>query len=195
MVKLVEFCNDFFKKYPDDPRYKILILQLYVEHYVNELLCHFSQEVLHKTIRTYLVFPKKLDFLVKQAIITEEHKSILICLNSIRDEFVHELEIKPSRINELLNSHSLEIHLKYNITTSNKHFNEEFNFKDIYKKYNTPKATQLDISVVCLLGYLDFQLNKLKGTEISEIIYPELKIDDVTKKLMVVFHFFEHQKV
>lgn len=189
LIDLRKLVQDIFYSEVKDTRFKILILQLYCEHYVNEIIGTYCKPEIKKVVRRHLTFPKKLDILVKEKVIRKEHERVFACLNSLRDDLVHELVINVEQFNQILDSHNLGINISYHIKTDNMEFKEDYDFSKIYKIYKTTKISQLEISVLCLIGYLHFQLNKIRGTELNQFIIPKKVIEN--NQLKIVFELME----
>jgi len=152
-------------------RFAILGLQLYAEHYVNEIVMEQVKDFAKSEIRKYLTFPQKLRILKKMKIIDEGQKRILEMLNSIRDTFVHELIISTDEINKRLKFAQLGFNYSWRIQSQNK-ANEIhlINLEKEYKEKSVNKYNQLIISSVILIGILYYNLMILRGRPSDQFI-------------------------
>ncbi|MDP2947156.1 MAG: hypothetical protein Q8N88_03495 [Nanoarchaeota archaeon] len=152
-------------------RLAILGLQLYAEHYVNEIVMEQVKDCAKSEVRKYLTFPQKLRVLKKMKIIDEDKKRILEMLNSIRDTFVHELVISTDEINKKLRFAQLGFNYTWRIKVKNKV--NEIRVIDLVKEYKEKipnKYNQLVISGVILIGILYHNLMVMRGKVSNEFI-------------------------
>jgi hypothetical protein len=151
-------------------RFSILGLQLYSEHYVNELVLKEINESAKKEVRTYLSFPQKLRILKKMKILNNETEKILQTLNSIRDTLAHELILSSKEINHKLKSVDLGFKHSWKTKENNKEIVKEINLKEIYKTKIKGKFQQLIISSIIIIAGLHHELLKQNKKQIKEFI-------------------------
>lgn len=152
-------------------RFAILGLQLYAEHYANEIVMEQVKDCAKSEMRKYLTFPQKLRILKRMKVIDEGKKRILEMLNSIRDTFVHELVISSDEINERLKFAQLGFNYSWGIGTKDK--TSEVHLIDLEKEYrekSISKYNQLIISSVILIGILYWNLMLLRGKNSDQFI-------------------------
>lgn len=158
-----------------------LTLQLYAEHYVNEIVLEQVKEPAKKEVRDSLSFPKKLTILEKMNVLNRETKEVLLTLNTIRELLLHNLMFTPAEFNSRLESAKLGF--KYNWRLDGKaepKTNREIDLVKIYEenKAHVTKYDQLNISAAVVIGLLYYNLMKLRGKEPNEIIDVEPIIKD-----------------
>jgi hypothetical protein len=172
---LKDLINDFIAiKKLNIPRLNILNLQLYAEHYVNEIILTQINEIAREEVKKYISFPQKLRILKKMKILDEKQLKILEILNKIRDEMVHEL---------VLENASIEAKLKYTkfdfiygwgyINKDKKRINKIFDLNKIYKKVDN-NFDKLFISSVLIIGilYNNYKiLNQENVKQFIDIVY------------------------
>jgi len=150
-------------------RFSILGVQLYAEHYVNQLILTQIKELAWKEVKTYLSFPQKLKILEKMNCVNQDTKRILEMLNNIRDLFVHELTISSKEIEEHLKNSKLGFKYSW-VAQDNAGKKEHFiNLEEEYKKIPS-KINQLIVSSSVIIGILYYNLNKLTNKNTEEFI-------------------------
>jgi hypothetical protein len=148
-------------------RFAILGLQLYAEHYVNEIVMEQMKECVREEVRKHLSFPQKLRILKKMKVIDETKKRILEMLNSIRDTLVHELTFSSEDINDKLKFAKLGFNYSWTIRSGNEVRDfQVINLDKEYKDKIQNKYYQLIISSVLIIGILYHNLKVIRG-EIS----------------------------
>ncbi len=152
------------------PRMSILNLQLYAEHYVNEIVGFEVGNNAKNEIRTYLSFPQKLRILKKMKILDEKQIKILELLNKIRDEMVHELILNSESISKKLKYAKFDFVYGWTILNKNKQkVGKIIDLKKIYKKIDD-KFKQLFTSIILIIGILHNKLKLLEKEGVSEFI-------------------------
>ena len=152
-------------------RFAVLGLQLYAEHYVNEIVMEQVKDSVKSEIRKYLTFPQKLRILKKMKIINEGKLKILEMLNSIRDTLVHELIISQDEINKKLKF--AELGFNYSWSIKLKEEVKEFHVVNLEKEYKEKipnKYNQLVISSVIIIGILYHNLMALREKTSNQFI-------------------------
>lgn len=156
------------------PRMSILNLQLYVEHYVNEIVSTLVDESVKKEIRTSLSFPQKLRILKNKKIIDNVQLKILETLNKIRDIMVHELIIDPEEIMKRVKYSKFYFIYGYSfIDKEGKKNTKIIDLKKMFKKM-TNKFFQLNISSMLIIGILYNNLKIIKKQKPNQIINLEI---------------------
>jgi uncharacterized protein YutE (UPF0331/DUF86 family) len=167
-----------------DARYKVLMYQLYIEHYVNELVCLDANEILHETLHTQLSFPQKIKILESKKIINSEQANVLKVINSVRNKMVHCLTISPRDIEKMLESTKLSFKITYE-------FNDIVIPIDLEKEYANGfnKFSQFETSATLLVGFLYSKFMLENGKDVEQFFKPEFimkknKIWEVTISVM-----------
>lgn len=152
------------------PRLTVLNLQLYAEHYVNELI---STEVSLNAIdevKLYLSFPQKLRIIKKMKIIDDTQLKILELLNKIRDSLVHELVLDEGKLKKRIKSSKLDFVYGWSyLNKEQKRIGRIIDLKKIYKKIDD-SISQLFVSVILIIGILYNKLKEIKKQEINQFI-------------------------
>ncbi len=152
------------------PRLTVLNLQLYAEHYVNELI---STEVSLNAIdevKLYLSFPQKLRIIKKMKIIDDTQLKILELLNKIRDSLVHELILDEGKLKKRIKSSKLDFVYGWSyLNKEQKRVGKIIDLKKIYKKIDD-SISQLFVSVILIIGILYNKLKEIKKQEINQFI-------------------------
>ena len=171
------------------PRMSILNLQLYVEHYVNEIVSTLVDDSAKKEIKTSLSFPQKIRILRNKNIIDNVQLKILEALNKIRDLMVHELIIKPDEIMKKVKYSKFYFTYGFSyIDKDGKKNTKIIDLKKMFKKI-TNKFSQLNISSILIIGILYNNLKILKKQKPNQII----NLDMISKngKEYVQFNILE----
>lgn len=152
------------------PRLTILNLQLYVEHYVNELISTEVSLNAIDEIKLYLSFPQKLRIIKKMKVIDDTQLKILELLNKIRDNLVHELVLDEEKIKKKIKSSKLDFVYGWSyINKEQKRIGKIIDLKKIYKKVDD-NISQLFISVILIIGIIYNKLREIKKQEINQFI-------------------------
>ncbi|MDD2445132.1 MAG: hypothetical protein PHX15_01920 [Candidatus Nanoarchaeia archaeon] len=152
------------------PRLTILNLQLYVEHYVNELISTEVSLNAIDEIKLYLSFPQKLRIIKKMKVIDDTQLKILELLNKIRDNLVHELVLDEEKIKKRIKSSKLDFVYGWSyINKEQKRIGKIIDLKKIYKKIDD-NISQLFISVILIIGIIYNKLREIKKQEINQFI-------------------------
>jgi hypothetical protein len=152
------------------PRLTILNLQLYVEHYVNELISTEVSLNAIEEIKLYLSFPQKLRIIKKMKVIDDTQLKILELLNKIRDNLVHELVLDEEKIKKRIKSSKLDFVYGWSyINKEQKRIGKIIDLKKIYKKIDD-NISQLFISVILIIGIIYNKLREIKKQEINQFI-------------------------
>lgn len=152
------------------PRLTILNLQLYVEHYVNELISTEVSLNAIDEIKLYLSFPQKLRIIKKMKVIDDTQLKILELLNKIRDNLVHELVLDEEKIKKKIKSSKLDFVYGWSyINKEQKRIGKIIDLKKIYKKIDD-NISQLFISVILIIGIIYNKLREIKKQEINQFI-------------------------
>ena len=156
-----------------DTKEMILYLHLWIEHYVNEMVCYYGKDEIHETLQENLTFDTKIRFLKKvSAIPQEDICRALTSINQIRNFLSHKLLINPEMIWSKLNSLTFSFKLPYQIN------NEDFiDLGKEYKKQNFNKLDKFRISAQLLVGILYTKLKIIKGEEFDQLFYPKFEKD------------------
>ncbi len=152
------------------PRLTILNLQLYAEHYVNEIIDFEVGDNAREEIRTHLSFPQKLRILKKMKILEEKQIKILELLNRIRDEMVHELVVNPDKITAKLKYTKFDF--IYGWSAINKNggkIGKIIDLKKAYKKVND-NFLKFFTSNILIIGILHNRLKIMKKLPVNEFI-------------------------
>ncbi|MFA4960050.1 MAG: hypothetical protein WC548_00095 [Candidatus Pacearchaeota archaeon] len=173
-------------------RFAILGLQLYAEHYVNEIVMEQINEHAKSEVRKHLTFPQKLRILKKMKIIDENKKKVLEILNSVRDTYVHELVVSSNEINQKLKHAQLGFNYSWSIKLNNEI--KKLSLIDLEKEYKEKilnKYNQLIISSVIIIGILYHNLRLLRGKTSEQFIDVKfVKKDDKWTVNLIVREFF-----
>lgn len=152
------------------PRLTILNLQLYVEHYVNELISTEVSLNAIDEIKLYLSFPQKLRIIKKMKVIDDTQLKILELLNKIRDNLVHELVLDEEKIKKRIKSSKLDFVYGWSyINKEQKRIGKIIDLKKIYKRIDD-NISQLFISVILIIGIIYNKLKEIRKQEINQFI-------------------------
>lgn len=158
-----------------DHRYRILILQLYSEHYVNEILMHMVDErFIGKEVKEQISFPKKIGILERAKIIKHDVARVLSTLNDLRRTVVHNLVVDDEIIKTKLKSRELGFNYEVNFNKDGKELTG-VNLKEMYTKANATKHAQFDVSAMLVIGVLYQRLRTIRKQEVEHILFPELE--------------------
>lgn len=158
-----------------DHRYKILILQLYSEHYVNEILMNLvNEKVIGKEVKEQIPFTKKITILERAKIIEHDIARVLDVLNNLRRTVVHNLVIDEKIINAQLKSRDLGFNYKVNFNRDGKDVSE-VDLGEMYKKMGATEYAQFDVSTMLVIGILYLRLKSIRKEEAKFILFPELE--------------------
>jgi methyl coenzyme M reductase alpha subunit len=149
----------------------VLGLQLYAEHYVNEIVMEQMKDCAREEVRKHLSFPQKLRIVKNLGIIDETMKRVLETLNSIRDGLVHELMFSSEEINEKLKFAKLGFDYSWSIKVRDKI--KDFHLLNLEKEYREKipnKYNQLVISSVVIIGILYHNLRVIRGENSDQFI-------------------------
>lgn len=151
----------------------ILQLQLYVEHYVNEIVSQLIDDPAKEIVKTNLEFPKKLKILKRMKILRRRTEYILIKLSTIRNLLVHNLTIQRKMIDEVLQDS--ELAFMYSWEIKDKHDAVKRYTVDLKKVYEhfPDKFGRLQISTAMIIGILYNALNVLKGKKTTQFLVVE----------------------
>jgi hypothetical protein len=156
------------------PRMSILNLQLYVEHYVNEIVATLVDESAKSEIRKSLSFPQKLRILRNKNIIDNVQLKILETLNKIRDMMVHELVINPDEIMKKMKYSKFYFTYGFSFVGKDGKKNTKIiDLKKMFKKIPN-KFSQLNISTILIIGILYNNLKIIKKQKPNQIINLEI---------------------
>jgi hypothetical protein len=160
-----------------NPRLTILGLQLYSEHYVNEILMQKLEEPMKKGIINYLPFPQKLKILEKMGVVDKKRKSVLFCLSSLRNIIVHQLVFSIQELNNELKKTKLGFRYWWTLNEESGKFvkSQDINLEEVYQDKIKDKFIQLIISTILTIGLLYDDLNRLKGQKSKELIEVSFK--------------------
>jgi len=94
MVDLKKLLKDLNSiKETNEPRLEILIIQLYMEHFLNEIINYKSGEFPDEIVKENLAIPVKTSIIKKWGIINEDHKKVIDALAKTRNDLIHNLVI------------------------------------------------------------------------------------------------------
>ena len=156
------------------PRMSILNLQLYVEHYVNEIVATLVDESAKSEIRKSLSFPQKLRILRNKNLIDNVQLKILETLNKIRDMMVHELVINPDEIMKKMKYSKFYFTYGFSFVDKDRKKNTKIiDLKKMFKKIPN-KFSQLNISTILIIGILYNNLKIIKKQKPNQIINLEI---------------------
>lgn len=102
LKKLFQDLNTINKN--KEPRLEILIIQLHMEHFLNELIKIKSGELPEEIIKENLTIPIKTKILQDWKIINEDHKKVIDALAKTRNDLIHNLIIDFEKIEKRLKS-------------------------------------------------------------------------------------------
>ena len=158
-----------------DHRWKILMLQLYSEHYVNEILMHMVDErFIGKEVREEISFPKKIKILERAKIIKQDVARVLSVLNDLRTTMVHKLVVDNKIIVAKLKERELGFNYEVNFNKDGKELTG-INLKEMYEKINATEHAQFDVSTMLVIGVLYLRLKTIRKQEAEHILFPELE--------------------
>lgn len=158
------------------PRLSILNLQLYVEHYVNEIVLTQIGDAAKDEVKKYITFPQKLRVLKNMNIIDEKQVKILEVLNKIRDEIVHELVFEPETIEAKLKFTKFDFVYGWAyIDSKGEKVNKIIDLKNVFKKIDN-NFRRLSISTVLIIGILYNQCKNIKNEKVNQFI--DMIVDD-----------------
>jgi hypothetical protein len=166
------------------PRLNILNLQLYVEHYVNEIVATQIGTPAQEEVKKYITFPQKLRILKNMKILDEKQLKILEILNKIRDEMVHELVLNPESIDTKLKF--IKFDFVYGWAFTNKEgevVKKIIELKKIFKKIDN-NLQKLSISTIIIIGLLYNAYKKMKNEEVSQFV--DIIFDEHQKLKLIV---------
>lgn len=157
-----------------------LTLQLYAEHYVNEIVLEQVKDSAKEEVKKNLTFPQKLRILNNLKCLNEDTERVLQTLSSIRNLLTHNLMVSVKDFNSMLDGKRLGF--QYNWIIAGKaepKMNKKIDLDNIYKKYreNISNYDRLNVSSAVVIGLLHYNLMKLRGKESDEIIDVEPIID------------------
>lgn len=95
-------------KKTNDPRLEILIIQLYVEHFLNEIMKIKSGILPEEVIKENITIPVKTKTLQEWGIINSDHKKIIDALARTRNDLIHNLVVDFRKIERRLKSVNFE---------------------------------------------------------------------------------------
>ncbi len=150
-----------------------LTLQLYAEHYVNEIVLEQVKESAKKEVKEHLTFPQKLRILKNLNCLDDNTERVLSTLNSIRDLLIHNLMINVKEFNVKLEGVKFGFKYNWRITGEAKpKMDKEIDLVKIYEEHKSriTKYDQLNVSSAVVIGLLHYHLMKLRGKEPNEII-------------------------
>ncbi len=105
MVDLKKLLKDLNSiKETNEPRLEILIIQLYMEHFLNEIINYKSGEFPDEIVKENLAIPVKTSIIKKWGIINEDHKKVIDALAKTRNDLIHNLVIDFKKIEQRLKS-------------------------------------------------------------------------------------------
>lgn len=154
-----------------NPRYQILILQLYAEHYVNEIVLEQVKEPAKAEVKEYLTFPQKLRILKKMDIVSKEMERILLKLNVIRNLLAHSLIISPEEISKKLGEANFGF--KYSLKMKNAKdeiIQRELDLYKIYKDHPGQNLNKLTISCAIIISIIYNRRINFRGEKPKEVL-------------------------
>ena len=158
-----------------DHRWKILILQLYSEHYINEILMHMVNErSIGKEVKEEISFTKKIAILERVKIIKHDVTRVLSVLNDLRRTMVHSLVIDDKIIRDKLKSRELGFNYEVNFHKDGEEVTG-INLKEMYKEASATEYAQFDVSAMLVVGVLYLRLQVIRKQEVKYILLPELE--------------------
>ncbi len=105
MVDLKKLLDDLNSiKDTGEPRLEILIIQLYMEHFLNEIIHYKSGNLPDDIIKENLAIPVKTGIIRKWGIINNDHKKVIDVLARTRNDLVHNLLVDFKKIEKRLKS-------------------------------------------------------------------------------------------
>ena len=163
MVDLKSFIKDInYVGKIKDTRYNILVLQLYVEHFMNEIISLKSGDFSKEVIRERLTIPIKSKMLLDWKIIGKEEKKIIDVLAKTRNDMVHNLVLDMEKLEKKLKSTNFE-------------FIKDKNGKPLKLFKNLNPLGRLQSSSAIIISYLYQRLEILKGNKINQKVMLEIK--------------------
>lgn len=166
------------------PRINILNLQLYAEHYVNEIISTEIGIPAKEEVKKYISFPQKLRILKKMNIIDEKQLKILEMLNKIRDDFVHELVIEQDIIDKKLKYTTFDFVYGWSyINSNNENINKIIDLKRIYKNVKN-NFHKLEISTILIISILYNKYMTIKKKSVKQFVDIEMDSDSNIKLIV-----------
>ncbi len=163
MVDLKKLLSDLNSiKTTKEPRLEILIIQLYMEHFLNEIINYKSGNLPHDTIRENLTIPTKTSIIKKWEIINEDHKKVIDTLAKTRNDLIHNLLIDFKKIEQRLKS------VNFDFIRNSK--DKRVKLLSRLKPYN-----RLTFSSILIIGILYHKLLNLKGKPCPQSLNLELE--------------------
>ncbi len=179
-IDLKRFYTDFdYSSKINDERHRILTLQLYMEHFINELVKFKSGEFPEKVIQENLTIPVKCQILLDWGVITKEQRKIIEILAKTRNDMIHNLIIDTGK---------LERRLK---TTDFEFIKSDKGKKAKVFEYLAPYSQLISASAI-IISILYAQLEKMRGNNVEQFI--QLKIEKQGDKYRHIIGFFERNQ-
>ncbi|NPE26905.1 hypothetical protein HNV12_02790 [Methanococcoides sp. SA1] len=174
-------------------RYIVLTLQLYVEHYVNEIISELIKKPAKNIVISNLTFPKKLNILKKMKILNSRTKEILLKLNEVRNLLIHNLIINTKEIKNNISGQNFEFVYNWFIESNKGKKREEggINLKSVYQKI-PDKFVQLEVSTIIIIGILHDRLWNTRGEPNNQFI--KVSFEKENDNWQVRFNVFEKVK-
>ncbi len=147
-----------------EPRLEILIIQLYVEHFLNEIITLKSGNMPEQIIKENLSIPIKTKIIETWGIINNDHKKIIDSLAKTRNDLIHNLIIDFEKIEKRLKS----VNFDFIRDKKGKRIKIFAKLKPYYR---------LTFSSIFILGLLYYKSMELK----RETILQSLKLEIVKK--------------
>lgn len=166
------------------PRINILNLQLYTEHYVNEIISTEIGNPVKEEVKKYISFPQKLRILKKMNVIDEKQLKILEMLNKIRDDFVHELVIEQEVIDKKLKYTTFDFVYGWSyINSNNENINKIIDLKKIYKNVKN-NFHKLEISTILIISILYNKYMTMKKENVKQFV--DIEVDSNSNIKLIV---------
>lgn len=176
MVDLKRFLHDLNSiKKSNEPRLEILMIQLYMEHFLNEIINYKSGELPENVIRENLSIPAKTSIVERWGIINNDHKKVIDVLAKTRNDLIHNLLINFKKIEQRLKS------VNFDFIRNDK--GKRVKLLSRLKPYN-----RLTFSSILIIGILYHKLLNLRGETCLQSFNLELEknADDWDSRIKLI---------
>jgi len=149
-------------------RFTILAMQLYAEHYVNQIVLESIGEPAKTEVKNHLSFPQKLRILENMKVLDKSTKRVLETLNTIRDSFVHELILTPEDIAKKLQAMNLGFSYQWKVDDKQTY---SVDLEKVFLEKVKDKYNQLVISSIVVIGILYNQLKVIQKQKLDQFVF------------------------
>ncbi len=176
MTDLKKFLHDLNSiKQTKEPRLEILIIQLYMEHFLNEIINYKTGNLPSEIVKENLSIPVKTKIIEKWELINKDHKKVIDALAKTRNDLVHNLIIDFKKVEKRLKS------VNFDFIRNEK--GKRVKLLSRLKPYN-----RLKFSSMLIIGILYHKLLELKGKPCLQTFNLELerKDDDWDSRIKLI---------